>query len=41
MKKTHSNFGGYLAAFLMFAAIRAQAADVKELFAVDLAGSRN
>src|SRR5215469_9206415 len=37
MKKSHLNFRGYLAAFLMFAAIRAQAADVKELFAIDLA----
>jgi quercetin dioxygenase-like cupin family protein len=37
MKKSHLNFRGYLAAFLMLAAIRAQAADVKELFAIDLA----
>jgi quercetin dioxygenase-like cupin family protein len=35
--KTRSYFGAYLAALLMLAAVPAEAADVKELFAVDLA----
>jgi quercetin dioxygenase-like cupin family protein len=35
--KPHLYFGAYLAAFLMLAAVPAQAADVKELFATDLA----
>jgi len=37
VKKTHSYFRAYLAALLMLAAVPAEAADVKELFAVDLA----
>ena len=37
MKKPHLNFRGYLAALLMLAAVPADAADVKELFAIDLA----
>ena len=37
MKKPYLNFHGYLAAFLMLAAVPAGAADVKELFAIDLA----
>ena len=37
MTKLHSHFGAYLAAFLALAAARAEAADVKELFAIDLA----
>jgi len=35
--KPHLYFGAYLAALLMLAAVPAQAADVKELFATDLA----
>jgi len=35
--KLHLYFAAYLAALLMFAAVPAQAADVKELFATDLA----
>jgi len=37
MRKPHLKFRGYLAALLMFAAIPAGAADVKELFAIGLA----
>ena len=37
MKKSHLNFGAYLVALLMLAAVPAEAADVKELFAIDLA----
>jgi quercetin dioxygenase-like cupin family protein len=37
MKKAHLCFRAYLAALLMLAAVPAKAADVKELFAVDLA----
>src|SRR5262249_1158955 len=37
MKKPHLYFRAYLAALLMLAAIPAAAADVKELFAIDLA----
>jgi quercetin dioxygenase-like cupin family protein len=37
MKKPHLKFRCYLAALLMLAAVRANAADVKELFAIDLA----
>ena len=37
MQKAHSYFRAYLAALLMLAAVPAEAADVKELFAVDLA----
>ena len=37
MKKPHLIFRGYLAALLMLAAVPAGAADVKELFAIDLA----
>src|SRR6476620_6743275 len=37
MKKSHLKFRGYLAALLMLAAVPAGAADVKELFAIDLA----
>ena len=37
MKKPHLYFSAYLAALLMLAAVPAEAADVKELFAVDLA----
>jgi quercetin dioxygenase-like cupin family protein len=37
MKKLHLCFRAYLAALLMLAAIPAEAADVKELFAIDLA----
>ena len=37
MKKPRLYFGAYLAALLMLAAVPAGAADVKELFAVDLA----
>ena len=36
--KPHLYFGAYLAALLMLAAVPAQAADVKEPFATDLAG---
>jgi len=36
MKKPHLYFRAYLAALLMLAAVPAEAADVKELFAVDL-----
>lgn len=36
--KTHLYFPAYLAALLMLAAVPAEAADVKELFAIDLAG---
>jgi quercetin dioxygenase-like cupin family protein len=35
--KPHLYFGAYLAALLMLSAVPAQAADVKELFATDLA----
>src|SRR5262245_66246216 len=37
MKKPHLYFRAYLAALLMLAAVPAAAADVKELFAIDLA----
>ena len=37
MKKPHLYFRVYLAALLMLAAVPAEAADVKELFAIDLA----
>ena len=37
MKKPHLYFRAYLAALLMLAAVPAEAADVKELFATDLA----
>jgi quercetin dioxygenase-like cupin family protein len=37
MKKPHLEFRDYLAVLLMLAAVPAQAADVKELFAIDLA----
>ena len=37
MTKQHSYLRAYLAAILMFAAVPANAADVKELFAIDLA----
>jgi quercetin dioxygenase-like cupin family protein len=37
MKTPHLNFRTYLAALLMLVAIPAEAADVKELFAIDLA----
>ena len=36
MKKLHLCFRAYLAALLMLAAVPAKAADVKELFAIDL-----
>src|SRR5215469_5485850 len=36
MKKSHLCFHVYLAALLMLAAVPAEAADVKELFAIDL-----
>jgi quercetin dioxygenase-like cupin family protein len=36
MKKLHVCFWAYLAALLMLAAVPADAADVKELFAIDL-----
>ncbi len=38
MKKPHLYFRAYLAALLMLAAVPAEAADVKELFAIDLEG---
>ena len=37
MKKPHLHFRAYLTALLMLAAVPAKAADVKELFAIDLA----
>jgi quercetin dioxygenase-like cupin family protein len=37
MKKSHLYICAYLAALLMFAAVQTEAADVKELFAIDLA----
>ena len=37
MKKSHLSLHASLAAFLMFAAVPVKAADVKELFGVDLA----
>ena len=37
MKKPQLYFGAYLAVLLMLAAVPAEAADVKELFAIDLA----
>jgi quercetin dioxygenase-like cupin family protein len=37
MKKPHMYFRAYLAALLILAAVPAEAADVKELFAIDLA----
>ena len=37
MKKLHLNFRSYLMALLILAAVPAEAADVKELFAIDLA----
>ena len=37
MKKPHLHFRAYLTALLMLATIPAEAADVKELFAIDLA----
>ena len=39
MKKRHLTFSAYLAAFLMLASVPAGAADVKDLFAIDLADS--
>ena len=36
MKRPHVYFRAYLAALLMLAAVPAEAADVKELFAIDL-----
>src|SRR5215471_8742460 len=36
MKKPHLYFRAYLVALLMLAAVRTEAADVKELFAIDL-----
>ena len=39
MRKPHLYLHAYLAALLMLAAIPAAAADVKELFAIDLADS--
>ena len=37
MKKPHLYFRAYLAALLILAAVPAEAADVKQLFAIDLA----
>src|SRR5205814_10508925 len=37
MRKPHLYFRAYLAALLMLAAVPSEAADVKELFAIDLA----
>jgi quercetin dioxygenase-like cupin family protein len=37
MKRPQLHFGGYLATLLILAAVPAKAADVKELFAIDLA----
>ena len=37
MRKPHLHFRAYLAALLMLAAVPGEAADVKELFAIDLA----
>src|SRR5437879_2216264 len=37
MRKPHLYFRAYLAALLMLAAVQGEAADVKELFAIDLA----
>jgi quercetin dioxygenase-like cupin family protein len=37
MKKSHMYFRAYLTALLMLAAVPVEAADVKELFAIDLA----
>jgi hypothetical protein len=37
MKKSHLYFRAYLAALLMLSAVPAEAADAKELFAIDLA----
>ena len=37
MRKPYLYFGPYLAALLLLAAVAAEAADVKELFAIDLA----
>jgi len=37
MKRSYLYFRAYLAALLMLAAVPAEAADVKELFAIDLA----
>jgi quercetin dioxygenase-like cupin family protein len=37
MKKSNVYLGAYLAALLMLAAVPAEAADVKDLFAIDLA----
>jgi hypothetical protein len=37
MRKPHLYFRAYLAALLMLGAVPAEAADVKELFAIDLA----
>ena len=37
MKKPHFYFRAYLAALLMLAAVPTEAADVKELFTIDLA----
>ena len=39
MRKPHLHFAAYLAALLMLAAVRGEAADVKELFAIDLPDS--
>src|SRR5881275_898358 len=41
MKKPHLYFRACLAAFLMLAAVPGEAADVKELFAIDLADYPN
>src|SRR5881394_3308848 len=41
MSKPHLYFRAYLAAFLMLAAVPGEAADVKELFAIDLADYPN
>ena len=37
MKQPHLYFRAYVAALLMLVAVPAEAADVKELFAIDLA----
>ena len=39
MKNANTYFGAYLAALLLLAAVAADAADVQELFAIDLADS--
>jgi hypothetical protein len=40
MKRPHLYFSAYVAALLMLAAVPAKAADVKELFAIDLRTTR-